>query len=163
MPQLDPAVFSPQLIWLGISFLVLYILMARFALPKVAHILHEREERIEGNIEKAGKLRTEAEEALKAYEEAIAKARIEAQSILQKSLQEVTSETQMREEAFARRMKEESVAAEARIADAKSKAMAEVKDIATDLAQHIATKLTGSAPTSMNAAEAVARAAKIEA
>ena len=164
MPQLDPSVFSPQLIWLAISFLVLYILMARVALPKVARVLKERETRIEGNIEKAEMLREQAEEALKAYEHAIAKAKAEAQAILQKGLQEIALETQNRESAFQQKMKAESDAAEAKISAAKNQAMAGIKDLAAELAQDIAEKLTGAMTDSKQASEAVAKAAmKMEA
>ena len=33
LPQLNPDFFSPQLIWLGISFITLYYLMSKVALP----------------------------------------------------------------------------------------------------------------------------------
>ena len=47
MPQLDPSTFVAQLFWLVLSFVILYLLMWRVALPKVADVLQERQERID--------------------------------------------------------------------------------------------------------------------
>ena len=42
LPQLDPTTFEPQLIWLFITFLALYLVMSKSALPKIGSILEER-------------------------------------------------------------------------------------------------------------------------
>ena len=60
LPQLNPDFFSPQLIWLGISFITLYYLMSKVALPKVAEVLEERQERITNDLDRAGNLRRQA-------------------------------------------------------------------------------------------------------
>ena len=60
LPQLNPANFSPQLIWLAITFFVLYVLMARFALPRVAQVLDERRRPHEGTQARADALQAQA-------------------------------------------------------------------------------------------------------
>src|SRR5512143_2540561 len=78
MPQFDPAVWTPQLVWLAISFIVLYLLMAKVALPRVTEVLEEREERINESLRKAEMLRLRAEDAIAAYERTIADVRAKA-------------------------------------------------------------------------------------
>ena len=61
MPQLDPASFAPQLVWLAISFIILYVLLSIYALPKLGNILEARKNRIADDLEKAAHMRDEAE------------------------------------------------------------------------------------------------------
>ena len=50
MPQLELEYFAPQIIWLIISFTVLWVLMAKVALPRIGLILEERQKRISDNL-----------------------------------------------------------------------------------------------------------------
>nr|WP_298682012.1 F0F1 ATP synthase subunit B' [uncultured Dongia sp.] len=143
MPQFDPAIFSPLLVWLVLTFVALYLLMSKLALPKVAAIIDQRAERIEGNLAKAEQLRAEAAGVLAAYEKAIADAKAGAQAELAKAGADIAAETAKREAEFGKRLAEQTRTAETRIKAAKTEALAQVKAIATDLAGGIAGKLTG--------------------
>ncbi|WP_374654602.1 F0F1 ATP synthase subunit B' [Dongia sp.] len=143
MPQFDPAIFSPLLVWLVLTFVALYVLMSKFALPKVANIIDQRAERIEGNLAKAEQLKADAAGVLAAYEKAIADAKAQAQAELAKAAAEVAAETARREGEFAKRLGEQTRTAEGRIKSAQAEAMAQVKLIATDLAAGISAKLAG--------------------
>ena len=68
MPQLDPATFAPQLIWLAISFIVLYLLMKTVGLPKIGRVIDQRRARIGGDLEQAATAKHDAEAVLAAYE-----------------------------------------------------------------------------------------------
>ena len=63
MPQLDPAVFLPQIFWLIVVFAALYIFIARNAAPKIADVLKKRQDRIADDLTAAEQLQAKAEEA----------------------------------------------------------------------------------------------------
>lgn len=155
MPQFDPSVFSPLLVWLALTFVALYFLMSRFALPKVAAIIDARAERIQGNLAKAETIRSEAAAVLAAYEKAIADAKAEAQAEIAKAQAQIAAETARREAEFAQRLNVQTQAAETRIKAAKVEALAQVRAIATDLAGSIAGKLTGAGVDTAAAGAAV--------
>ena len=78
MPQMEFADYAPQLIWLAITFITLYVLMSRVALPRIADVLEQRQLRVTNDLEQASALRDEATKALEAYEATMAKARSQA-------------------------------------------------------------------------------------
>ncbi|HVJ39871.1 MAG TPA: F0F1 ATP synthase subunit B' [Dongiaceae bacterium] len=143
MPQLDVTTFSPQLFWLAISFIVLLVLMSRLVLPRVGKVLGQREERIGGNLEKAEKLKAEADAVLAAYHKAMADARAQAQAALTAAGAEIAATAAAREGEFAKKLAEQTAAAEARIKASKTEALAEVRNVAADLAAAMTSKLTG--------------------
>jgi len=156
MPQLDPTYFPPQLIWLAVSFALLYFVMARKALPKVAQILEERETRIATDLEQAETLKAESEAALAAYEDALNAARQEAAQFLRdehvKLLEELNGQRQEAEAEIQAQVAE----AETRIAKAQAKAMKGIATVAADSCQAIIDKLIGERPSKAVVSEAVA-------
>jgi len=68
MPQLDVSTFAPQLVWLAITFVVLYLLMAKLGLPRVSAILDARRKRQDDDLARAAEMKAEAEAALAAYQ-----------------------------------------------------------------------------------------------
>ena len=83
MPQLNPPDWAPQLIWLAITFSILYLLMKRVALPRIGSVIEMRSARIASDLDSADKLRRETQEAIAAYEQALAEAKARAHSIAQ--------------------------------------------------------------------------------
>ncbi|NNG04703.1 MAG: F0F1 ATP synthase subunit B' [Inquilinus sp.] len=160
MPQFDPQYFASQIFWLAVSFAILYWLMARFVLPRIAEVLEERSERIADDLEKAETLKTEAEAVIEAYEAALAKARGEASGLLAKAAQEIAEVSAQRQAEFAAALAKKTQAAEDRIATAKQEATAQVRDIAVDAARAITDRLVGAAPDEAAAAAEVDTALK---
>ena len=81
LPQLNPADFAPQLIWLAITFTVLYFILARVALPRIGEVIEERRDRVQRDLDSAERFKKETDAALAAYERALAEARAKASSM----------------------------------------------------------------------------------
>lgn len=143
LPQLDTSKFAPQVIWLAISFALLYVLMARVALPRISQVLEERQDRVNDNLEKAQTLKAEAEGVAEAYETALAEARAEAQTILHQSGERMAADAAERHARLSERLETEIKAGEARIADAREQAMANIHQMVAEVAGLAAEKLSG--------------------
>ena len=159
MPQFWLEDFAPQLIWLAISFIALYLLMSRVALPRIAEVLEDRQSRMADDLDRADQLKANAEQVIAEYEAALADARGKAQAMLAETAAEAHAAAERRIAEITERLAGEAAAAAARIAEAKDAAMAEVKTVATELARAAAEKLIGDAVPDADAAAAVEAAA----
>ncbi len=143
MPQLDPATFLPQLVWLAITFVVLYLILARVALPGIADVLERRRQRIDGNLEKAEALKEEAEAARKSYEKTLEDARTEAHARLTETADSLAREAAERHRALKESLARQVREAEQRIVEAREKALENVRVIAAEIAGEATAKLIG--------------------
>ena len=80
-PPFDRETFASQLFWLAITFALLYLLMARFALPRVGSIIEDRRKHIDGDLAEANRHKGESDAAIAAHEKALAEARGRAQAL----------------------------------------------------------------------------------
>lgn len=143
MPQLDISTYAPQIVWLVITFLAMYFIMAKVALPRIGQVLDERQSRIDDNLAKATALRKEADDAAKAYEKSLADARSKAQDEVKVVIDQVNAQAAKAQTALADKLNTELLAAEARIAQAKDKALANIKVVSTEVAKATVEKLSG--------------------
>ena len=157
MPQLDIGSFAPQLVWLAITFILLYVLMSRVALPRIGDVLEERQSRIARDIEEADRLRRESEDAIKAYDTALAEARAKAQDLAGDAKQKAQAESAARSAELDKQLATQTEDADRRIREMAAKAQGEVAGIATEAAQAIASRLIGS-PVGADAAKAAVAA-----
>jgi F-type H+-transporting ATPase subunit b len=143
MPQLNINDFAPQLIWLAISFVLLYLIMSRLALPRVGQILEERSSRIAGDLAAAAKLREDTEKAIADYEQALADAKARAQAIAREARDEMTRDLERRRAEVDQTIAAQTADAEKRINTMKEAALSHVGEIATDTAEALLARLLG--------------------
>jgi len=143
LPQMCQDAFVPQLAWLVVSFLLLYVLMARVILPRIGGVLEERRDKIADDLDKATQSKREADEALKAYEDALAAARARAQAIAKETADKLRAETDRLKAEIDAKLAKDAEAAEGRIRATKTAALANLNALATDVAGVVVSKLLG--------------------
>jgi len=142
-PPFETSNFAPQLVWLALIFGVLYLLMSRLALPRVATILSKRETTIGSDLDAARELQGKAQAADAQNNATLQAKKDEAQTIGREAQQKIAAEVGALRSAAEKKFAEEIAAAEARIAAEKTEALTHVESIATDAAASIVAKLTG--------------------
>jgi F-type H+-transporting ATPase subunit b len=158
MPQLNAADWAPQLVWLAITFIGLYFIMARVALPRFGAVIEQRRDRIAHDLDNAARLKDQTEQAIAAYEASLAEARARANGIAQETRNKLNAETERQRTALEERLAAKTAEAEATIGAAKDAAMAQVKDVAAEAAEAIVDKLVGASVSRAKVTAAVAKA-----
>jgi F-type H+-transporting ATPase subunit b len=143
MPQLVLADWPPQLVWLVLTFGVLYLLMALLALPRIAEVLESRENRLTTDLEMAEKLQGEAQTALDEFERVQAETQSQAQLIAAETRAKLATSQAERLAELKAELAEQHRKSEAEIAKATEAAMAGLAEIAIELAQAGAERLIG--------------------
>jgi F-type H+-transporting ATPase subunit b len=156
MPQLDISTFAPQLVWLAITFVTLYVLMTWVALPRIYRVLEVRKNKIEGTLARAQALKAEAEAARDGYEKAVADARGNAHDRLTAAIERAKAEANAKLDAQAHTLAAKARDAEDAIARAKDRALGGINEAAADIARAAAERLLNSKVDAGAAAAAVA-------
>lgn len=146
-PPFNPSTFSSQLIWLALTFGLLYVLLKRIALPRVGDVIEERRDRIVRDLDAAERLKGETDKALAGYEQALADAKGKAGGIAKEAQAKLASEIESERAGVEKTIAAKVADAEKRITDMKSKALAQVNQIATDTAGAIVAQLGGGTVT----------------
>lgn len=154
-PPFQSETFASQLIWLAITFGVLYYLADKVIVPRLGAILADRASRIGGDLNEAAAMKAKAEEAVAAYEKSLAEARGKSQAIAQEARDAVNAKSEARRKAVEADLSTKLVEAERKIVAMKTSAMGNVSTIAADAAATIVTKLTGTAPSQAAVDDAV--------
>ena len=143
MPQLDFATFPSQILWLFLTFAVLYIVMAKIALPKLANAIELRRDIIARDLEEAKNFRDESEKAQIEYENSIKEAHDKSNEITKKTKEKLSVQFEKERKKVEEDNSKKIVEAESKILSAKNVALKQIDSIATDISKTIVEKLVG--------------------
>ena len=155
-PPFDPVNFTPMLIWLSLSFGLLYLLMSKIALPRVENILRTRAQKITKDISEANVFRARSEEAAAAHDKTIADAKAKALALAQETHARLDAETEANRRALEAELNARLAASETQILAMKAAAMGNVEAIASEAAAAIVQHITGKPADQMAIARAIA-------
>jgi F-type H+-transporting ATPase subunit b len=154
-PPFETSTFASQLVSLVIAFVALYVIVSRFALPRVESVIDARQNAIEGDLAAAQKFKDDSDAALKAYETELASARTRAQAIGNETRDKLNAASEAERKTLEDQLAAKLAAAEKQIAQTRESAMSNVRGIAADAAGAIVQRLTGIAPDSKAVSSAV--------
>jgi F-type H+-transporting ATPase subunit b len=154
-PPFESSTYASQLVSLAIAFVALYLIVSRFALPRVGGVIEARQNKIEGDLAEAQKLKDQSDAALRAYEGELAAARLRAQAIGAETRDKLNAQADAERKALEEQLAAKLAGAEKTIASTRATAMSNVRGIAADTAGSIVQRLTGIVPDAASVAAAV--------
>lgn len=137
MPQLDFSSFPNQMFWLVVTLVVIYLVLTRVALPRIAAILAERQGTITNDLAAAEDLKAKTVEAEAAYNQALADARSEAQVIVARAKEEIQADLDVAIQKADAEIAAKAVESEKAIAEIRAGALESVKSVASDTAAEL--------------------------
>ena len=143
MPQLNPEFWISQIVWLVITFGILFIVLSKFILPKISDNLETRKSQILENIENAEKQREESEKKLKEFDKIIIESKNKAKNLFNDARQKVLDDVNKKKAALEKNIDDEVNAAEQEIDQLKKSSQEKITKIAIETSSDLVKQLIG--------------------
>ena len=143
LPQFDVTTFPKQIVWLALAFGVMYFVFSRKTLPAIASILDARSARIAHDITTAEELKVSVEKLRTEYESSIASAQAEAQKLMAEAQEQAGKLAFAHEEEFKAKAHLAVEKLEERVAETRTRLVAELQGVAASLSVDIAAQVAG--------------------
>jgi F-type H+-transporting ATPase subunit b len=159
MPQLDFAnkLLTAQVVWGALIFAGFYALVSRWGLPKIGAILEMRAETIARDLNQARDARNDADCAVAELTEARNRAYAQSQAAIADATQKAKKTAAEQAAAQDARLDAQLAESEAQIGAARAAAMGALREVATDTATAVVSRLMGGQADAERVREAVSR------
>ena len=129
MPQLEITTYPSQIFWLVVSFLILYLIMSRIIIPKIASVIKSRESEIKNNIHISEQMYKDTEIINNEYEETKKNIENEARQIINHLKETTNKKITKSTELLKKRLEQKLEKNEQEIINKKKKALKEINKI----------------------------------
>ena len=143
MPQLDPKYWASQAFWLILVFVILYISLSKFYLPKIKNNLDNRENKIKEDLENANKFKEQSEAKLKEYGLILDKAKKEVNKIHFDSKNALDKNIQSKKEVIEKEIEKEILKAQKEISELKKNSISSIQNISENITANIIENISG--------------------
>ena len=143
MPQLDPKYWASQAFWLILVFVILYISLSKFYLPKIKSNLDNRENKIKEDLENANKFKEQSEAKLKEYGLILDKAKKEVNKIHFDSKTALDKDIQSKKEVIEKEIEKEILKAQKEISELKKNSISSIQNISESVTAKILENILG--------------------
>ena len=142
-PPFDSTTYPSQLLWLVLTFAVLYHVISKIALPRIGGVLEDRRNRIASDFTQAERLKQETDRVIASYEESLKQSQDQAHKMAEQTRARLMAESNVKRAQVEEALQIKLADAEQSISDIKNKAMADVGLIAMDVTETMLNHLTG--------------------
>ena len=143
MPQLEQVeFFISQLFWLGVFFVILFLVLTYFTLPKIRAFLNKRDDFVNSHLSKQDELIKKAEGLIENYEKKLTEAKNETSQIINKAKEKAISESENLIKATEEKIQKEIKQTEERVNQEKDQALKDLNDQLQDSASSFLSKIT---------------------
>ena len=150
MPQLNPEFWVSQILWLVLTFGILYIVLSKLILPKISNNLESRKSQILENIETAETQREESEKKLKEFEKIILESKLEAKNYFNEARQKILEDINNKRVALEKDIDNEISATEQEVNNLKITSSEKIKKIAIETSSELIKQLIGEEANNSN-------------
>ena len=143
MPQLNPEFWVSQIVWLILTFGILYVVLSKLILPKISDNLESRKSQILENIETAENQREESEKKLKEFEKIILESKLEAKNYFNEARQKIINDINKKKITLEKDIDEEIKAVEQEVGNLKIASSEKIINIAIETSSELIKQLIG--------------------
>ena len=142
MPQLDPEYWLSQSFWLVIIFITLYVLIAKFFIPKIKLSIGDRERKIKDDLDEANKLKKISEDKIEEYEKLILENKKKLIKISSDAKRKLDLDIQKKRKAIESQIQNELDKAQIEIDNLKKGSLTSIEQVAEEIASRVVEDLT---------------------
>ena len=142
MPQLNPKYWLSQSFWLVVIFITLYVLVAKFFIPKIKLSIGDRERKIKDDLDEANKLKKISEDKIAEYEKLILENKNKLIKISNDTKKKLDLDIQKKRKAIETQIQNELDKAQIEINNLKKESLTSIEQVAEDIASKVVEDLT---------------------
>ena len=143
MPQLDPKYWASQAFWLILVFIILYVTLSKFYLPKIKDNLDNRENKIKEDLDNANKFKDLSEIKFKEYEAILENAKKEVAKIHMQSKNLLDKNIQVKKKVMEKEIENEILKAQKEIIELKKNSITSIQNISEEITLNIIENISG--------------------